>query len=41
MKDFPYGLKLAEAIEPLFGPVIDDPAFCDGLKQVIRGHLQT
>lgn len=35
MSDFPDWLKLAEEVEPLFGPMIDDPTFCDGLKQVI------
>jgi ribosomal protein S18 acetylase RimI-like enzyme len=36
MKDFPDWLKLAEDVEPLFGPMVGDPAFCDGLKQMIR-----
>lgn len=34
--DFPDWLKLAKEVEPLFGPMISDPIFCDGLKQVIH-----
>ena len=35
INDFPDWLRLAEEVEPLFGPMIDDPTFCHGLKQVI------
>lgn len=35
MKDYPDWLRLAEEVEPLFGPMINDPTFCDSLKQVI------
>ncbi len=28
-------LNLAKEVEPLFGPMVDKPAFCDGLKNAI------
>jgi len=34
--DFTYWLKLAKEVEPLFGPMVDDPIFCDGLRKAIR-----
>ncbi len=34
--DFPHWLKLAKEVEPLFGPMVDDPNFCDGLRKAIR-----
>ncbi|MBI5552747.1 MAG: GNAT family N-acetyltransferase [Desulfobacterales bacterium] len=37
--DYPDWLKLAKEVEPLFGPMVDDPNFCDGLRTAIReGH---
>ncbi len=36
ISDFPGWMRLAGEVEPLFGPMVDDPAFCDGLKQAIR-----
>ena len=36
LKDFPHWLKLAKEVEPLFGPMVDDPNFCDGLRKAIR-----
>lgn len=35
LNDYSDWLKLAEEVEPLFGPMTDDPIFCDGLKQAI------
>lgn len=34
--DYNDWLKLAEEVEPLFGPMVKDPAFCEGLKGVIQ-----
>ncbi|MCE5336259.1 MAG: GNAT family N-acetyltransferase [Desulfobacteraceae bacterium] len=28
-------LKLAKEVEPSFGPMVDDPIFCDGLRKAI------
>jgi GNAT superfamily N-acetyltransferase len=36
LNDFPHWLKLAKEVEPLFGPMVDDPIFCDGSRQAIR-----
>jgi len=35
LEDFSDWLELAREVEPLFGPMTDDPAFCDGLRQAI------
>lgn len=35
MNDFEGWLELAREVEPLFGPMADEPAFCEGLKQAI------
>ena len=37
MSDYSDWLKLAEEVEPLFGPMTNDPDFCEALKQAIRG----
>lgn len=36
LSDYADWLELAKEVEPLFGPMVDDTAFCDGLKQAIR-----
>ena len=36
LNDYPHWLKLAKEVEPLFGPMVDDPLFCAGLRQAIR-----
>ena len=36
LADYPSWLKLAEEVEPLFGPMVKDPGFGEGLKQAIR-----
>jgi GNAT superfamily N-acetyltransferase len=33
--DYPDWLELAKEVEPLFGPMTDDPIFCDGLRKAI------
>lgn len=35
MNDFPDWLKLAREVEPLFGPMVEELEFLNGLKQVI------
>jgi ribosomal protein S18 acetylase RimI-like enzyme len=35
LHDYADWLKLAKEVEPLFGPMTDDPVFCDGLRQAI------
>jgi len=38
MSDYSDWLKLAEEVEPLFGPMTADPDFCEALKQAILGR---
>lgn len=33
--DYSHWLELAKEVEPLFGPMTDDPNFCDALRQAI------
>jgi len=35
--DYPLWLSLAEEVEPLFGPMVEDPQFQDGLKRALLG----
>lgn len=35
LDDYSDWLNLAKEVEPLFGPMTDDPMFCDGLKQAL------
>lgn len=35
LDDYSHWLKLAKEVEPLFGPMTDDPIFCDALRQAI------
>jgi len=39
MDDFVGWLRLAQEVEPLFGPMVQDPGFRNGLRQaIIDGH---
>ena len=35
--DYPLWLSLAKEVEPLFGPMVEDPQFQDGLKRALLG----
>lgn len=35
MDDYAGWLELAKEVEPLFGPMSEEPAFCEGLKQAV------
>lgn len=35
LEDFDQWLRLAREVEPLFGPMVDDPGFREGLKQAL------
>jgi len=35
MNDYSHWLKLAKEVEPLFGPMTDDPNFCEALRRAI------
>lgn len=35
LTDYPDWLDLAKEVESLFGPMVDEPAFCDGLRTAI------
>ncbi len=37
LDDFYQWIQLAKEVEPLFGPMVEDPKFKEGLKQAISG----